>query len=345
MLLRLSLVAPLRARRGFAASSRALLLALALASTTAAAQRLAPDAKLPPEVRSLSDRLALFQRILDHEHGIKQIFVGGGSSRGVLDAVYFGKPLSARDIDVFAVRGRKVTRAWAGGVAAELQGASPVPLALSDLEPRIRGNGRLAGAAASRYVAGHGFFLKEPGGDIFDLSIYHTPYDLGLNGLLNIDTVMIPLASGETLAQRLEKLRGISYARAVREGLVVDDHAGYRGWQRNRLRVVHPDELRSKPALSSMRLARSFGKAGYQRLPHEVARTLREGEARFRARPPLKLVTRYLARILNDPRADRELKMVKQAGVLEQHAGVRKLLGPPASWTPEKLRARLEKKP
>jgi hypothetical protein len=321
-----------------------LVVLLLMAALPAMGQRLDRGAPLPPELRGLSDRLALFQSVLARDFGLDAIYVGGGSSRAVLDAIYFGKELKTRDVDLFAVPGRKVTARFAGTIGARLKATYPQPLELADLEKRPRGNGQLAGRAAARYNAGFGVFLKEPGGDVFDLSLYHTRADLGLNGALNVDTIMIPLRAGETLWQHVEKMRGMSYGKAVRQGLVVDDHAGYKGWQQNRLSVAHPDELRSKPVLWAIRAARAFGKAGYENLPRAVTSAVKDGEHRYRVRPSLKLVKRYMQRLLDDPHADRELKMVKQTGVLQQHGGVVRLLGSPSRWTPERLRERLGEK-
>ncbi len=318
-----------------------ILLLLPLASGPALGQRLRKDAALPAAVHDLSARLAALQRVLEREFGLRELYLGGGSSRAVLDAVYFGKELRTRDVDLFVVPGRKVSERFVATVAERLRAESATPLSLSSLEKRPRGNGALAGPAAARYNAGFGFFLTEPGGDVFDLSLYHTRGDLALNGAFDIDTIMIPVRAGETLVRQLERLRGKGYGQAVREGLVVDRHRGYRSWQQNRLRVAHPAELQSKPALWAIRAARSFGKAGYESLPAEVVKNLALGDERFHVRPPLKLVKRYLERLLNDPQPERELKLVKQTGVLQRHPGVVRLLGAPNSWTPEQLRARL----
>jgi len=176
---------------------------------------------------------------------------------------------------------------------------------------------------------------------VLDISFYHTPADLGLNGCLNIDTVMIPLRSNETLSDVAGKLRGKSYAKAVGRGLVVDDHGGYKGWQENRLKVAHPAELTSKSVLWTIRLARSFGKAEYNELPPEVVEVLRKGDAQVRSRPKSQLVSRYMQRLLDDPRAEVELKMVKDVGILQRHAGARRLLGSPGGWQVNTLRERL----
>lgn len=327
----------------------ATLLVLVLVSSGAPglAQTLAKDAPVPPRLETLSDQLAIFQRRLHDQHGIDQIYIGGGSSRAILDALYFGKPLQTRDIDIFVVPNRKVTRGWAGKMAEDLMAGFPGKLALQNLEQRPRGNPALPEDRRYRYNAGYGFFLKQPNGEVFDISFYHRPADLDLNGCLNVDTVMIPLRSNETLTQLVDKMRGRRYATLARKGVVHDRYSGYKGWQKNRYKVVHWAELESKPELWSIRLARSFGKAGKKRLPAEAIARLHAVDRRHTKRPSRTLVVRYLSRMLADPNAEAELEMVKQAGLLDTK-GVTRLLGPSQSWTVTSLRDRiaaLEAKP
>jgi hypothetical protein len=320
-------------------------LGLLLLATPVQAQELRRDAPISPELGALSDRLVAVQRLLAQEFGVKQIYVGGGSSRTVLDNLYFGKPLQTRDIDLFVVADRKVTPAYVQRVASRLLAAQPGQVVLQGaMERRPRGNPALSPEASARYNAGYGFFLRRPDGEVLDISFYHTPADLGLNGCLNVDTVMIPLRNGATLGDVANELRGKRYAQAVRRGIVVDDHDGYKGWQENRLNVAHPAELTSKPVLWTIRLARSFGKAEYNELPKEVVDLLRQGDAQVSTRPRTQLVSRYMRRLLEDGRAEVELKMVKDAGVLQHHAGTRRLLGSPRNWQADKLRARLAAK-
>jgi len=317
---------------------------LVLLTSAAQAQTLRRDAPISAELRGLSDTLSGVQRLLSREYDVKQLYVGGGSSRTILDHLYFGKPLSTRDIDLFIVADRKVTAPFVKRVADQVLASDPSLVLQGAMERRPRGNPALAPAESGRYNAGWGFFVRRPSGEVLDISFYHTPADLGLNGCLNIDTVMIPLRSTETLSDVAGKLRGKSYAKAVRRGLVVDDHDGYKGWQENRLKVAHPAELTSKPVLWTIRLARSYGKAQYNELPREIVETLRRGDAQVESRPRSQLVSRYMQRLLEDPRADVELKMVRDAGVLQRHAAARRLLGSPRGWEVETLRARLAAK-
>ena len=293
----------------------AALLAVAGGAPAAHAQELGREAEAGRDLRELSAQIEGIQGALAETFGLERISVGGGSARSVLDAIYFGKPLDPRDVDLMVVAGRQVTAADARRIGRALERAIP-GARLVGVEPRPRGNPRLPPAESHRYIAGHGFFLMV-NGRRFDVSLYHQQEDLDLNGALDIDTVRVPLDGGRTLVEVFDGVRGKSYRRAVTAGLVSDPHRGYRSWQRNKLRVVHPAEIESKPALWSIRLARSYGRAGYRHMPTQVVGLLRRAAAANHNQPDPALVKRYLGRLLEDPAADRELAWVARAGLID----------------------------
>ncbi len=286
------------------------------APAVASAQELARSAEPGGELRELSGQIEGIQTVLGQELGLDRISLGGGSARAVLDAIYFGKPLDPRDVDLMVVAGRQVSAADARRIGRALERAIP-GARLVGVEPRPRGNPRLPPAESHRYNAGYGLFLSV-GGRRFDVSLYHQQDDLDLNGALDIDTIRLPLEGGRTLLDTFDGMRGLTYRRAVNAGLVSDPHRGYRGWQRNRLRVVHPAEIESKPALWSIRLARSYGRAGYREMPDQVVGLLRRAAAANDNQPDPALVKRYLGRLLEDPRADSELEWVVRTGLIDQ---------------------------
>jgi len=318
----------------------ALCVAMLLLGARAFAQVLPADAGPSAELSDLSRRVADLQSILEREFGLKEVLVGGGSAREILDSLYFGKPLRPRDIDLFVVADDKVTRKRAFQIARRLRSAAAEELTLTDIEPRPRGNPTLPPSIA--YNAGYGFFLKGTDGTTFDFSLFHSRGDLALNGALNIDTIMLRLRKGQTITGLVNQMRGKSYREVVAQGTVLDIYRGYEAWQQNRLAVAHPAEVASKPVLWTIRLARSFGRAGYQSLPPDVVDLLREADAS--GSPPfrLQLASRYLERLLADPQARVELEMVKKAGVLQRHDDVRPLLRGPRAWRVDPLRQRLE---
>jgi hypothetical protein len=293
----------------------ALLAVVGGAPAAASAQELARSAEPVGELRELSAQIEGIQTALGSQFGLDRVSLGGGGARAVLDAIYFGKPLDPRDVDLMVVAGRQVSAADAGRIGRALERAIP-GAKLVGVEPRPRGNPRLPPAESHRYIAGHGFFLSI-GGRRFDVSLYHQQEDLDLNGALDIDTIRLPLDRGRTLLDVHDGMRGLTYRRAVAAGLVSDPHRGYRGWQRNRLRVVHPAEIESKPALWSIRLARSYGRAGYREMPDQVVGLLRRAAARNDNQPDPALVKRTLGRLLEDPRADRELEWVARTGLID----------------------------
>ncbi|NUM41768.1 MAG: hypothetical protein HUU45_09080, partial [Leptospiraceae bacterium] len=74
-----------------------------------------------PELTAISNRIEEFRANLAQHFGIKDIFVGGGSSRAILDHLYDGKPLEMRDLDIFVVAGREVTEDWARSIGQKLE--------------------------------------------------------------------------------------------------------------------------------------------------------------------------------------------------------------------------------
>jgi len=310
----------------------------------ASAQELARSAEPGGELGELSAQIEGIQSALRHQLGLDRISLGGGSARAVLDAIYFGKPLDPRDVDLMVVAGRQVSASDARRIGRALERAIP-GARLVGVEPRPRGNPRLPPAESQRYNAGHGIFLSI-GGRRFDVSLFHQQEDLDLNGALDIDTIRLPLDRGRTLLDTFDRMRGLSYRRAVKAGLVSDPHRGYRAWQRNRLRVVHPAEIESKPALWSIRLARSYGRAGYREMPDQVVGLLRRAAAANDNQPDPELVKRYLGRLLEDPRADSELEWVVRTGLIDQGAIASHLRRPTRSArVTSRRRAMVRKRP
>ena len=307
----------------------------------ALALRLPDNYKVAPEVRNLSQRLLRLQRALKRDLGIDGLSIGGGSARDLLDAVYLGKPLAMRDLDLVAVAGHALAPQEVQRVGQVLKSAMKDVGDVSPVESRRRGNPFLPEPQRYQYNAGFGIFLNAKDGLIYDLSLFHGPRALNLNGALNIDTIRIPLRRGRSLEQQIQHWRGRSYSDVVRHGLVVDAHGGYGGWQRHDLRVAHATEVASKPVLWTIRLARSFGKAGYRRLPVEVLKLLRKSDQKNSGRPAPQLIARYVARLLADKDSAREWAMVKQAGVLQSHASARAVLGKPNEWTLQRVAARV----
>lgn len=257
------------------------------------------------ELAQISARLEILQKRLFEKFGIRHIYIGGGSSRAVLDEVFTGSVQRMRDLDVFIVADRPVTKEWAEEVGRALETEMIGELSLSDLRPRPRG--------PKGYNAGYGFFFKKPGQPEVDLSIYHSEADLKLNGIFDIDRTMIRLGEKQTLVSAVQELKAFpaSYEKALKSGLIVDAHEGYRAWRAQKISIASWDQIINDPVLQSIRVVRSYSKAGYRSMPGEVATRISELVAGAPDTNRLQIV-RNLAKLLEDADAARQLKFLAQ---------------------------------
>lgn len=258
---------------------------------------------------TLEDLSALFteiQRGLAQHFGIHDLYIGGGSARAILDHVRHDDVLCMRDFDVFAVRHGHVSASVAEEIGKRLQSPSLGAFSDQDLRPRKRGHD---------YVAGWGFFFKHPALDV-DLSVFHSFFDLGLNGLLDIDTIMIPCQESLTLLDVCDHIRSSDYATACENALIHDRYLAYPKYRSKtgdliRWEVVEPD-----PIQIAIRIVRTFAKMDCKTLPNTIQLGLRHAIRHQRGFDRLQAL-RNLLKLLEDKHAAHELKMLQQLGVFE----------------------------
>jgi len=257
---------------------------------------------------ALSDRLREIQKTIAEKYGVHRIFVGGGSSINLLDHVLMGKPISYRDLDIFVVLDRLVTSDIAKSMGLALESPTLGKFSQKDLRPRPRANPALEGAERYQHNAGFGFFLKGEGNEVIDISLFHSESDLKLNGIFNIDRVMIPLDFPQTLA---------AWSADFSAGKVrpIDPHAGYAAWTQHQLQIVNWPALEREPALDSLRVIRSYAKNGLTHLRDDEAKRLR-GMIADNPPPDTRQFTRNLIKLLGDETAPNQLKMAAQLNAL-----------------------------
>lgn len=273
--------------------------------------RLAPS----PELTAISNRIEEFRANLAQHFGIKDIFVGGGSSRAILDHLYDGKPLEMRDLDIFVVAGREVTEDWARSIGQKLESPTLGKFSDKDLRPRPRGNPALPLPQRHRYNAGFGFFWLGGTPDIFDISIFHQVTDLQLNGIFDIDTVMIPVR-GSFIEGLRQSLVGKDYATVVREGGVLDRFQGYSAWRKQNLTIIHWDEIDRDPVLNGIRVARTMAKVGKQSLSRADEAHIKTSIAQATNTNRLQIV-RNLLKLLDDKTAPEQIQILLRWGVFK----------------------------
>lgn len=272
--------------------------------------------KADPQWAWASAALEAVRLGLKERFGISELFIGGGSARALLDAMYLGRALDMRDLDVFVIAGPEVNETKARAVGEELESKTVGVFSADDLRPRPRGNPALPEPARSLYNTGFGFFFKHDE-DIFDLIMVKTKADLDLNGLFDFDSVLLKVGD-EGLESVLGKVAQQAPADLIKAGVLSDAHQGYEHWLSGLGTVAHWAEVEREPASQSLRVARSLTKIGHQEVPAELLPRLRRGvDADDRRTNPLQIVRGFM-KILEDKKAVSELLMIKDTGVLRR---------------------------
>lgn len=277
------------------------------------------------DFQKLNSTLSHFQQQIAERFGIKDVYIGGGSARAILDHIYFDKPLVMRDLDVFVVANRQVDFDYAKSIGSALGGEELGRFSEENLRPRPRANPSLPIPQRYEHNAGYGFFFIDEKASqksaIFDLSIYHSPDDLKLNGILDFDTIMIKLDSKQDLsswARSLEVNQQLIPADQLHQSKkILDPKGGYDSWVSRRVKIENWDHIIKEPGQVTIRLARSLGKIGATEFAPEDAariRTILQGE---KSDNYLQFV-RNMLKLFEDPAAAVELKILASVGAFER---------------------------
>lgn len=273
----------------------------------------AADYQPSPELKALSKLLQNFQSRLEEYNGTNVIYVGGGSSRAILDHIYFKKKLEMRDLDVFMVANTTVDEAYGIALGQALENAELGKFAREDLRPRPRYDETLP--FPHEFNAGYGFFWINNEGRIFDLSMFHSEYALKQNGVFTIDRVMVPITKAQTLEALAMKLAKIQPTQASNSGLIRDVHQGYTDWINKKPVLLDKVGFLKDPALTTLRSIRTFNKLQVSTLPKDFV-TFVQGALK-NAKPTNRLqMGRNFLKLLEDEAAAKEIKTLTQAGIL-----------------------------
>lgn len=225
-------------------------------------------------------------------HGYMGLHIGGSGAREILDRLRFGVPLALRDLDIYVLKHAAVHAEDVHALCSDLK-------PLGELGP-LREKRRATPAGEIRIV-GAGAHLFVPGRPILSIGVLQLADDLALNGLFDIDTVMLAVADGDPPHRHV----------------VVDPHDGYRAWRERSPRIVHWAEVERCLARNAFRIVRTLGKASVLRLPPDLA-------AEYRRRRPVRMVVddelelhRDFLKVLGDPHWADELVMLADLNALE----------------------------
>lgn len=259
---------------------------------------------LTAPIRWLSEWLAPVQEIL-LRHGYRRSHLGGSSAREILDHLWFDAPVALRDLDVYVLKHATVRPADVDVLRDDLSALGSV----GPLREKRRANPALTGPSRYTHVAGVGMHLRSRDRPILSLGVLNHPADLALNGLFDMDTVLLPFDNDQPFH--------LYAARVARDrGPVLDPHHGYQAWRARSPRIVHWAEVERCHARNAFRIVRSLGKTSQQHLPRDLA------DAYRRRRPatpfvddPLELHRDFL-KVLGDPHCAEELAMLAELNAL-----------------------------
>lgn len=269
------------------------------------------------ELERLSFRIASLQQGLKSKFGIEKCHIGAGSSRAILDHFYFGKPLKMRDLDVFAIRGQQVTKEFATTIGRTLESEELGAFKSEELRQRPRARIISKNKIEGGYNAGYGFFWINENQDIIDLSIFHTAEDLQLNGLLDVDRIILPLEAGVTLVDFLASKVGCYSAEQISDSGVIEDRfQGYASWIKGSASFINSNELERDPIVATIRSTRAYAKLN-QDLPDEFIKRVQDKIATIEIRDEFQWI-RNVSKLLDDEDPIRELKNIERAGVIKQ---------------------------
>lgn len=263
-------------------------------------------------VRRLSSILALVAARLRDEFGLTRLAIGGASAPALLDHLYAGNALRMRDFDLILIADRNVDQELARAIGKALD--SPELRFLPRYvypRPRSRGEQEL-------WIAGWGLIWDGAGVEV-DLSIFHDDDAHELNGLMNIDRILIPLSPERSLNDiAAQMLAAGSCEAAVEAGLVHDPCGGYASWVHRAPTIVAWNAIHASPIECAIRIVRACAnKLHLNHLHAELTDPLRAAILHGHDRGDRFLRVRNIVKLLHDDRAGAELEMMHALGAFQ----------------------------
>ena len=263
-------------------------------------------------IRRLSSILASVAGELRDRHDLTRLYVGGGSALALLDHLFAGAALRMRDFDMFLVADRPVDRELALRVGESLDSAELRFL------PKYVYARRRTHVAREPVIACWGALWDAQGVEV-DLSMFHDDSALELNGLMNVDRILIPLPPDKTLNEVAAAILTTGSAEAATvAGLVADPCGGYASWVHRSPAIVAWNAIHAAPIECSMRIVRACAsKMHRNRLHAELADPLRAAILWGHERGDEFLRVRGFVKLLHDDRAAVELEMMHALGTFK----------------------------
>jgi len=260
-------------------------------------------------VRRLSGILSRVASELNQKFGLTRLAIGGASAPAMLDHLFAGSALRMRDFDLILVADRPVDQELARSIGEAID--SPdfrfLPRYVYP-RPRSRGEENL-------WIAGWGLIWDSHGVEV-DLSIFHDDTALDLNGLMNVDRVLIPFGADASLNEIAACMLTVGSAEeALESGLFSDPCGGYASWVHRSPVIVAWDAIHASPIECAIRIVRACAnKLHLGHLNAELADPLHAAILHGHARGDRFLRVRNLVKLLHDDRAGAELEMLHALG-------------------------------
>jgi hypothetical protein len=260
-------------------------------------------------VRRLSGILSFVANELSRSFGLTRLAIGGSSAPALLDHLFTGSALKMRDFDLIVVADRPVEEELLRRIGAAVDGEELRFL------PRYVYPRRRARGDQELYTAGWGLLWDAQGMEV-DLSIFHDDAALTLNGLMNVDRILIPLGDDASLNEIAACMLTVGSAEeALESGLFVDPCGGYASWVHRSPVIVAWDAIHASPIECAIRIVRACAnKLHLNHLHPEVADPLRAALLFGHERGDRFLRVRNLVKLFHDDRAGAELEMLHALG-------------------------------
>lgn len=260
-------------------------------------------------VRRLSGILSFVANELSRSFGLTRLAVGGASAPAMLDHLFTGSALRMRDFDLILVADRPVDQDLARSIGEAIDNPE-LRFLPRYVYPRPRSRGE-----ENLWIAGWGLIWDSQGVEV-DLSIFHDDTALNLNGLMNVDRVLIPFGADASLNETAARMLTAGSAEAaLAAGLFEDPCGGYASWTHRAPVIVAWDAIHASPIECAIRIVRACAnKLHLGHLNAELADPLRAAILRGHARGDRFLRVRNLVKLLHDERAGAELEMLHALG-------------------------------
>jgi nicotinic acid mononucleotide adenylyltransferase len=295
--------------------------------TVAAELSTVEQTTLQLRLNQIDQDLQLIIKELKNQFGVRELYIGGGTARSVLQTALQNKPFVFRDFDLLVSVGngsenQKVTFAQAFELGSSLEKNGLGVFSKENLRPRPRANPRLANPTeAANYNAGFGFFVDSKSAIEYDITLFHSKDDFELNGILDIDQLQIRVKEGQSLKELMANPRALKAATMAPRGALERVLNG--GGQ-----IVNWPAVQKDPLMISIRLVRALGKSNGLPLDGPTRNRLQELVQVRQLKIDTLQIARNLLKLMNDKDWAIELQELANLGIFDQtFSSFRNVLG------------------